>query len=118
MTTIYVSAAYKSHNPAVQLAPNETGYGMRVMTLALVAALTPCVLALSACVQRNQVPIASTLNEDDDSFCRAGGKVAPGSSEYVACRRDRDVQRNAAIVSADKKQRDLAEYMLNNPVRP
>ena len=82
------------------------------------AALTAFALMLAACVQRDQVPIASSLNEDDDSFCRAGGKVAPGSSEYVACRRDRDAQRNAAIVSADKKQRDLAVYMLNNPVRP
>jgi len=82
------------------------------------AALTLSALMLAACAQRNQVPIASSLNEDDDSFCRAGGKVAAGSSEYVACRRDRDAQRNAAIVSADKKQRSLAEYMLNNPVRP
>jgi hypothetical protein len=36
----------------------------------------------------------------------------------VTCRRDRDVQRSNAIVRADKKQRDLGEYMLNNPVRP
>jgi hypothetical protein len=110
--------AYKSHNSKIELQPNETEFGMRVTTLALAAALIPCVLALSACVQRNQVPIASTLNEDDDTFCRAGGKVAAGSSEYVACRKDRDAQRNNAIVSADKKQRDLAEHMLNNPVRP
>ena len=91
---------------------------MRLETLKLPAALTLVALALPACVQRNQVPIASTLNEDDDSFCRAGGKVTPGSSEYVACRRDRDAQRNNAIATADKKQRGLAEYMLNNPVRP
>jgi hypothetical protein len=108
--------AYKSHNSALQLRANEAGFGMRLMTL--VVRLTLCALMLTACVQRNQVPIASGLNEDDDSFCRAGGKVAPGSSEYVACRRDRDVQRNNAIVTADKKQRNLAEYMLNNPVRP
>ena len=81
-------------------------------------ALTLSALTLAACVRRDQVPIASPLNEDDDTFCRAGGKVAPGSSEYVACRRDRDAQRNNAIVSADKKQHGLAEYMLNNPVRP
>ncbi len=92
------------------------GFRMRLTTLDLVMILSA--LMLAACVQRNQVPIASSLNEDDDSFCRAGGKVAAGSSEYVACRRDRDAQRNAAIVSADKKQRNLAEYMLNNPVRP
>jgi hypothetical protein len=80
-------------------------------------ALALAVLALSACVQRNQVPVLSSLNEDDDTFCRANN-VAAGSPEYVACRRDRDIQRNNAIVRADKKQRDLGEYMLNNPVRP
>ena len=79
---------------------------------------TALALATAACAQRNQVPISSTLNEDDDTFCRAGGKVAPGSAEYVTCRRDRDVQRSNAIVRADKKQRDLGEYMLSNPVRP
>jgi hypothetical protein len=73
---------------------------------------------LSACAQRNQVPLSSTLNEDDDTFCRAGGKVASGSAEYVACRRDRDVQRSNAILRADKKQQGLAEYMLDHPVRP
>ncbi|MGZ5873360.1 MAG: hypothetical protein ACXWKP_14765 [Bradyrhizobium sp.] len=74
-------------------------------------------LALSACAQRNQAPISANLNEDDDAFCRANN-VAAGSPEYVACRRDRDVQRSNAITRADKKQRDLSEYMLNNPVRP
>jgi hypothetical protein len=72
---------------------------------------------LSACVQRNQVPLNAGLNEDDDTFCRANN-VAVGSPEYVACRRDRDVQRSNAVTRADKKQRDLGEYMLNNPVRP
>ena len=28
------------------------------------------------------------------------------------------MQRSNAIARADKKQRDLGEYMLNNPVRP
>jgi hypothetical protein len=75
-------------------------------------------LTLAACAQRSQVPVSATLNEDDDTFCRAGGKVAAGSPEYVACRRDRDAQRSNAVARADKKQRDLGEYMLNNPVRP
>ena len=82
------------------------------------AALALSALMLTACAQRNQVPLASTLSEDDDTFCRADGKVAPGSPEYVACRRDRDTQRSNAVAGSDKKQRDLAEYMLNNPVRP
>ena len=34
------------------------------------------------------------------------------------CRKDRDAQRGNAIDRADKKQRDLGEYMLNNPIRP
>jgi hypothetical protein len=83
--------------------------------LLILLTLASCV---SACAQRNQLPVDASLNEDDDTFCRAGGKVAPGSPEYVACRRDRDVQRSNAIARTDKKQRDLGEYMLNNPVRP
>ena len=54
---------------------------------------------------------------DDDAFCRANN-VQVGSPEYVACRKDRDVQRSNAAARADQKQRGLAEYMLNNPVRP
>jgi hypothetical protein len=81
------------------------------------SALSLAALTLSACVQRNQAPMLSSLNEDDDTFCRANN-VAAGSPEYVACRRDRDVARGNAAVRADKKQRDLGEYMLNNPVRP
>jgi hypothetical protein len=54
-------------------------------------------------------------SEDDDAFCRQGGKVAIGSPDYVYCRKDRDAARNAAIARADRKQRGLAEYMLNNP---
>jgi hypothetical protein len=72
---------------------------------------------LAACAQRNQLPVDSTLKEDDDTFCRANN-VAVGSPAYVACRKDRDAQRSNAVARADKKQRDLGEYMLNNPVRP
>ena len=81
-------------------------------------ALALAALTLSACAKRNELPVNSALSEDDDTFCRAGGKVAVGSSEYVACRKDRDVQRGNAVARADKKQRNLAEDMLNNPVRP
>jgi hypothetical protein len=41
-----------------------------------------------------------------------------GSPEYVACRKDRDVQRNNANARADRAQRNLGEYMLNHPDRP
>jgi hypothetical protein len=75
-------------------------------------------LALSSCSHRGEAPASAGLAEDDDAFCRAGGKFAPGSPEYVNCRKDRDAQRGNAIARADKKQRDLGEYMLNNPVRP
>ena len=80
-------------------------------------ALAFAALTLSACVDRHQVPPLSSLNEDDDTFCRANNVVV-GSAQYVAYRKDRDVQRGNAIARADKKQRDLGEYMLNNPVRP
>ena len=90
---------------------------MRRKSTPLLLALALFALTLSACAQRNQLPVAANLKEDDDTFCRANN-VAAGSPEYVACRRDRDVQRGNAIARADKKQRDLGEYMLNNPVRP
>lgn len=90
---------------------------MRLMVSTRLIAIVFASLALSACVQRSQVPVSSGLNEDDDTFCRANN-VAAGSPEYVACRRDRDIQRSNAVTRADKKQRDLGEYMLNNPVRP
>jgi hypothetical protein len=80
-------------------------------------ALALSALTLAACAKRHESPVGSTLNEDDDTFCRANNVVS-GSPEYVACRKDRDVQRSIAIARTDKKQRDLGEYMLNNPVRP
>ena len=54
---------------------------------------------------------------DDDAFCRANN-VAVGSSEYIACRKDRDVQRSNANARTDRRQRNLGEYMLNHPDHP
>ena len=71
---------------------------------------------LAGCLERGQPTMADTSG-DDDAFCRANN-VAMGSAEYVACRKDRDVIRNNAAARADRRQRDLGEYMLNNPVRP
>lgn len=82
----------------------------RLVAVALIA------FGLSACAARNQAPVAA-LNDDDDAVCQANG-VKVGSSEYVACRKDRDAQRNLAIARADRRQRNLGEYMLNNPSRP
>jgi hypothetical protein len=92
---------------------------MRFDTLKLPVMVVLAALALSSCARRGEMPANNAaLAEDDDTFCRAGGKVAPGSSEYVACRKDRDAQRGNVIDRADKKQRDLGEYMLNNPSKP
>ena len=77
-------------------------------------ALLLAVPLLAGCLERGQ-PTMVDASGDDDAFCRANN-VAAGSPEYVACRKDRDVQRNNA--NADRRQRDLGEYMLNNPSRP
>jgi hypothetical protein len=86
---------------------------MQFSSAKLCTTLILAALALSACARRGEVP-ASTLTEDDDAICRANN-VAVGSTEYVACRKDRDALRNNAAARADRKQRDLGEYMLNNP---
>jgi hypothetical protein len=72
---------------------------------------------LAGCLERGQPTVTNAENDDDDSFCRANGVVA-GSKEYVACRKDRDVQRNNANGRADRRQRDLGEWMLNHPDHP
>ena len=79
-------------------------------------ALTLAALALSSCARRSDVPVSS-LGEDDDAICRANGVVV-GSADYSACRKNRDVQRSNSIQRADRAQRNLGEYMLNNPGRP
>lgn len=73
-------------------------------------------IAVSACSARYQTPVA-VGGDDDDAVCQSCG-YAQGSPEYVACRKDRDVQRNAATARSDRRQRDLGEYMLNHPDRP
>jgi hypothetical protein len=72
---------------------------------------------LAACLERSQSPMPETLTQDDDTYCRANSTVAPGSSEYISCRKDRDRQRSQAEARADRRQRDLGEYMLNHPDR-
>ena len=79
-------------------------------------ALTLAALALASCARRSDVPI-SNLGDDDDAICRANGVVV-GSADYSACRKNRDVQRSNSIQRADRAQRNLGEYMLNNPGRP
>ena len=83
----------------------------------------PCIVLLliapllAGCLERGRPTIVDSSGGDDDAICRANN-VAVGSSEYVACRRDRDVLRSNATARADRRQRDLGEYMLNNPAGP
>jgi hypothetical protein len=74
-------------------------------------------LSLSACASHNVGPVTAQGVDDDDAYCRANN-VQAGSPEYTACRKDRDVLRNAAQAKADRRQRDLGEYMLNHPEHP
>ena len=71
---------------------------------------------LTGCLERGQPTMVDT-SADDDAFCRANN-VKLGSPEYVACRKDRDVQRVNANGRADRRQRDLGEYMMNHPDHP
>jgi hypothetical protein len=89
---------------------------MRRKTTLLIALLLAAPL-LGGCLERGQ-PTMLDSTRDDDTFCQAGGKVKVGSSEYIACRKDRDVQQVNANGRADRAQRNLGEYMLNNPARP
>jgi hypothetical protein len=65
---------------------------------------------------------ATWIRETSDrAHCDASSRannVAVGSSQYIACRKDRDVLRNNAAGRADRRQRDLGEYMLNHPDHP
>jgi hypothetical protein len=89
---------------------------MRCKPAQLLVALLLVAPLLAGCLERGQPTMADTSG-DDDAYCRANN-VAVGSPQYVACRKDRDVQRSNANARADRRQRDLGEYMLNNPTRP
>ena len=91
---------------------------MRPKSVPSLLLLAFAALSLGACASasRTAVPGYEHLSsEDDDAYCQQGGKVAVGSPDYVYCRKERDASRNAAVGRADRKQRDLAEYMLNHP---
>jgi hypothetical protein len=89
---------------------------MRPKTAIYVLALAIVAPLLAGCLERGQPTLVDTT-ADDDSYCRANN-VAPGTAEYVACRKDRDIARSKVEARADRRQRDLGEYMLNNPSRP
>jgi len=90
---------------------------MRRKSVPLIIALLLLAPLLAGCLERGQPTMVNAAGDDDDAFCRANN-VTVGSSEYVACRKDRDVQRNNANARTDRRQRDLGEYMLNNPDHP
>ncbi len=90
---------------------------MRSRTFAHFVLLLPIVLALGGCLERGQPTLVNADGDDDDAFCQRNN-VKQGSTEYIACRKDRDVQRNNANAKADRRQRDLGEYMLNHPDHP
>src|SRR5881394_417828 len=95
-------------SPAMTEQPN--GPRMRLpFALLLIAPL------LAGCLERGQPTMVDT-SADDDAYCRSNAAV--GSNEYVNCRKNRDVQRGNANARADRAQRNMAEQMLNNPVRP
>jgi hypothetical protein len=72
---------------------------------------------LGGCLERGNSVMRNADGDDDDAFCRANN-VKQGSPEYIACRKDRDVQRLNAEARSDRAQRNLGEYMLNHPNTP
>jgi hypothetical protein len=92
----------------------DIGRNMRPNFARLCIALLLTTPLLAGCLERGQPTMVNANGDDDDAFCRANN-VKPGSPEYVACRKDRDVQRSNADARADRRQRDLGEYMLNHP---
>ena len=89
---------------------------MRHNPARLLIALLLTAPLLAGCLEKGQPTMADT-SADDDAFCRANN-VAVGSTDYVNCRKNRDVQRGNANARADRAQRNLADHMLNNPTRP
>ena len=89
---------------------------MRLKTSTSLLALMLIAPLLAGCLERGQ-PTMVDSSGDDDAFCRANN-VAAGSPQYVACRKDRDVQRSNANARTDRRQRDLGDYMMNHPDHP
>jgi hypothetical protein len=86
-----------------------------IIHVALLLLIAP---SLGGCLlEKGQPTLINADGDDDDAFCQRNN-VKQGSSEYIACRKDRDVQRNNANARADRRQRDLGEDMLNHPNVP
>jgi hypothetical protein len=95
----------------------DYGPTMRHNSVRTSIALLLIVPLLAGCLERGQPTMVNAGGDDDDAFCRANGVVV-GSKEYVACRKDRDVQRSNAEARGERKHRDLSEQMLNHPDHP
>ena len=72
---------------------------------------------LGGCLERGNSVMVNASGDDDDAFCSANN-VKQGSSQYIACRKDRDLLRDTANSRADRRQRDLGEDMANHPNIP
>lgn len=88
---------------------------MSVRPLIWAAIVAAC--AVGGCAQLSQETAPQASQEqpvmDDDAYCQKVG--APGSSAYVACRKNRDVASSRAA-SSDRYERahkNMAERMLN-----
>jgi len=93
---------------------NERILLMRHHLLIPLIALLLAAPLLGGCLERGNSVMRNADGDDDDAFCLANN-VKQGSPEYIACRKDRDVQHQAAEAKRDRSQRDLGEYMLNHP---
>ena len=67
-------------------------------------------LALAGCFQTRPSPVASAA-ADDEALCSSRG--APGSNDYAACMKDRDIARERSQARTDRTHRRVAEDMLN-----
>ena len=90
---------------------------MRLKAVLYLVALLLVAPLLAGCLERGQSTLVNSNGDDDDAFCRANN-VKVGSSEYIACRKDRDTQRTNAQTRSDRQQRDLGDFMLNHPSTP
>ena len=88
--------------------------GLKMRSLSALLLIAPL---LAGCFERGQPVAEAPTPVDDDTYCRANN-VQPGSPAYIVCRKDRDAARAKSEARADRAQRNLGEYMLNNPVRP
>ncbi len=92
-------------------------FGMRPKIPSSLIALMLIAPLLAGCFERTNAALVNSSGDDDDAFCRANN-IKVGSSEYIACRKDRDTQRSNAQTRADRQQRDLGDFMLNHPSTP